>query len=114
MIDPHWTAPSAEQAAFVTGILSSKKIVATHYLPSGDRVEVAHVAVATPLWLVTWTGDKDAAWPLTRPENVLARIEMGKHRQQTWIFTGEEPGTWSSLLWDAWGLCDGLTTRGLA
>ena len=99
-----WKEPNSHQARHVTALLASRKVVFQHVLPSGARLEVAHVGTASLTWLVVWSAAVDDPWPDMYPESSLMRAQLDDRRQQTWAFMGENEYDWEKLLREAWGL----------
>lgn len=111
---PNWQEPTHNQAAHVTSLLASRKVVFRHVLPTGARVEVAHVGTRKLTWLVVWSGSVDETWPDTCPEWSLMRAQLDDVRQQTWAFLGDNEYGWETLLREAWGLSPDIRSGSLA
>lgn len=109
-----WKEPNHDQAARVTSLLVTRKTVFQHVLPSGARVEVAHVGTASLIWLVVWSAPADEPWPDIYPESSLMRAQLDDRRQQTWSFMGENEYDWETMLREAWGLSPDIRSGSLA
>ena len=109
-----WKEPNHAQAAHVTSLLASRKVVFKHVLPTGARLEVAHVGTASLIWLVVWSGPVNEPWPDMYPEWSLMRAQLDDRRQQTWAFMGEGEYTWEKLLREAWDLSPDIRSGSLA